>query len=460
MPEPVEDCVESVLEDHPEYSESRAYAICHAQQNKGNLGLEDPSHDELLHAQAELTDECDSGYVKADGECVKVEDVTDVPPSALHNASVYQLAGLETEPIEREELGDNQVAYRNLKILQSGIWQDSSSRESIWYSPRGLENMELTDDNAVNIMHDDDNDVSTAGHLENLRAEDGSLFADVIIDTSNSAGSYADENLQKTLETEGAKGFGGPSVEIPPEGQEMEYNSEKGVKELMAGLIDGLGLVRNPASKPTSFARQSAARGVALSESDQTVMELRGEQESMNPEEAREILEKFGFDTGDMDDEDVVDMLKDMGEEISDYMDEGESEGEGEDGEGEEMEDDENEGENPDDEPPEEEEEDEMDMEDKVQSLEERLQNVEDMVESAMMSEDLADAKSELADAETVTELQEQKEEIEKRLSELEDQSEKPRSLSEGASEGEEEEIEGNVTYAGEYDSVRGAYSR
>lgn len=31
MPEPVEDCVDSVLEDNPDYDESRAYAICKAQ---------------------------------------------------------------------------------------------------------------------------------------------------------------------------------------------------------------------------------------------------------------------------------------------------------------------------------------------------------------------------------------------------------------------------------------------
>lgn len=37
MPEPVEDCVDSVLEDNPDYSESRAYAICWSQQNKGDV---------------------------------------------------------------------------------------------------------------------------------------------------------------------------------------------------------------------------------------------------------------------------------------------------------------------------------------------------------------------------------------------------------------------------------------
>ncbi|AGC34488.1 prohead protease [Haloarcula virus HVTV-2] len=37
MPEAVEECVDSVLDDNPDYSESRAYAICWSQQNEGNL---------------------------------------------------------------------------------------------------------------------------------------------------------------------------------------------------------------------------------------------------------------------------------------------------------------------------------------------------------------------------------------------------------------------------------------
>ena len=36
MPEKVDDCVESVLEDNPDYSESRAYAICNAEMNAGD----------------------------------------------------------------------------------------------------------------------------------------------------------------------------------------------------------------------------------------------------------------------------------------------------------------------------------------------------------------------------------------------------------------------------------------
>lgn len=41
MPKEVEDCVDSVLEDNPEYDESRAYAICHAQMDEKLDDVED-----------------------------------------------------------------------------------------------------------------------------------------------------------------------------------------------------------------------------------------------------------------------------------------------------------------------------------------------------------------------------------------------------------------------------------
>lgn len=403
--------------------------------------------------------ECPDGKVSVNGECVAMSEINGYD-DLEHSAPILQLADLETKPIEREELGENEVAYRHVKILQAGTWTDSNSRETIWYSPEGLSNMQLTEDNAVNIMHDSGNEISEVGRMENLQEEDGSLFADIILTTDSNAGGYADENFQQTLETEGAEGFGGPSVEIPADGQQVELNKEKGVKELVAGKIDGLGLVKNPASKPVSFARQTAQRGVALSDGEQTVMKLESERSLMDPEEAREILEKFGFDTGDMDDEDVVDMLKDMGDEIMDYMEEGEGEEMG-DYEDDEEEDDE-ETEMQEGEEEEDEEEEEMDMESKIQSLEERLSNLEDMAESAMMegelSEELEAATQDLADAETVQELEEAKQELDKRLSELEEQPENPRSLSDnGESEADEEK---NVTPIGTHDDIRSSYSR
>lgn len=466
MSKRVEECVSSVLDDNPEYSEERAYAICQAMQNRGELSVsDDPSHDELLTAAAQQDIDCPEGHVHTGSKCVPIEDVRDVPPTLL--SAVYTLSEVETEPIERIEESGNTVRYKNVKLLSPGVWTDSESRETIWYSPKGMEGLEISEDNAVNIMHDAENEVSEAGEIdsESVHSSEDGVYADLVLDTSNAAGQYADENLQKTLETQGAKGFGGPSVEIDAEGQDVEFNERKGMKELVGGIISGLGLVKNPASKPVSFARQTANRGVALSDAQNT-MYLEEAYSDMDPEEAREILEKFGFDTGDMDDEDVVDMLKDMGEEIMDYMERGETEEPGGEDDGEDVEnadDEEDPDDDGDDETDVEEESEGMDMEDRIESLEERLTNVEDMVESAMAAEDvqeeLAEFGQDLADADTAQELSEAVEELEKRLSDVEERPTNPKSLADGDGDSETEDTR-NITPAPVHDSVRGTTSR
>lgn len=467
---------DSCVTSNSDKSDPEAYCAAIKRKVEGEDSLSE-SEQKALEAS-----KCDTGFVEINGECKPIEHVEDINPGALKNsASVLQLGSLEREPIEREELGDNKVAYRNLKILQAGVWRDSSSKTAIWYSPRGLSNMELTDDNSVNIMHDADNEVSEAGHMENLREEDGSLYADVIIDTSNAAGQYADENMQKTLETEGAKGFGGPSVEIPPEakgGHRTEYNSEKGVRELVEGKVNGLGFVSNPASKPTSFARQAGTRAVALSESDQTVMQLESESGNMASDTKAKILEAVATRELQMDqiqddaqaiadelgvsiDEvmEVLDPLLDKADEdVENAEDEEDQPGGDEEDEGDDEEDDE---------------EDDMDMSQeemaqKVQSLEERLTNLEDMAEQAMaaedaeemLSEELSEVKEELADAETVNELQDAKEELDKRLSSLENEPDNNRSLADGAEVGEPNEDSAPVKLAAEYDESSGTIRR
>lgn len=465
MPEQVEQCVQSVLDDNPEYSKSRAYAICNAMQNKGELGDVD-THDELLHAQAELTDDCDNGYVKANGECVKVETVTDTPPGVLNMSepNVYALSDLATKPIKRVESGDT-VRYQSVRLLGPGVWTDNKSRETIWYSPSGIENLSVEADNTLNLMHDEDNSVSDIGHIdpESVQTDDkGYLYGDLVLHMDNSASEYADDNLQETLESEGAKGFGGPSVEIANKPDDVEYNSEKGMQELVGGNLTGAALVSNPASKNVAFSTQSAQRGVALA-SDQSDKAVYTQRSLMDPDQAREVLDKYGFEGLDeMDDDEVMGMVEDLKEDL------GESEGEGEDGQ--DMEDGEDDDEMPDDEGEDDDPEDEdMDMEaeemaQKIQSMDERLQNVEDMVEQAMaaedVSEELEDLQSDLADAETVSELADAIEEHDKRLSSVEDEPKDPRSLSDGAEVDDDTEPEGTVTMARNFDSRSGTISR
>jgi len=399
-----------------------------------------------------LSSECPEGQIMRGGECVSidVQDTGSIPPT-LSDGAMFSLSELSTEPIEREELGDNEVVYRNVKVLQSGTWTDSGSGETIWYSPRGLENLEVSDGNTINIMHDSDNDVSAVGAMENARAEDGELYADLRINTSDAAGEYADENMQQTLASNGAKGFGGPSVEIDAEGQEIEYNAERGLKELVKGKVSGLGLVANPASKPTAFARQTANRGVALSDSEgQTTYTLEGEHIDMaNCEEIRETLDSAGLgDTiDDMTDEEVMDFAENLHSDLmGDLEDDGGMDG---DTEAADADDDIENGDYEDDD--EEDDEEDMDMADddmmeELQAVKQRLEVLEDEMET-LSAQGMTESDAEdLADAEDVSELSDAVESLEKELSdvaettkELAEEPEEPKSLADDVEFSDEE---------------------
>jgi uncharacterized protein (DUF3084 family) len=143
----------------------------------------------------------------------------------------------------------------------------------------------------------------------------------------------------------------------------------------------------------------------------------------MDAEDAREILDNYGFKNLDeMDDEDVLEVAEDLHEDLMEEMQKGG-------GEGTEMADDEEEDE-------EEEEEDDEDTEmadddmealrEQVTNLQQRLEDVEDTVSQAMTSDE---AQSQLASADTVEELEAKKEELDRRLSELEDEPADPKTL-------------------------------
>jgi len=496
LPQAVKDCEKSIREDNPSMEKGTAIAICRDMHDEGELADTDLSELDMTEMQddpcedgwvmvgtktqngqvvpncvpeedadpADLADACPGGQVMVDGECKDIESVEDVPPSALSLPSSVHLAEFDPEQIERIEESEDTVRYTNIRLIGPGVWRDSASRQEVWYSPKAMNNLEVSEDNAVHINHDDGNDVSEVGEVdpESVENADNGVFGDIVVDTSSAAGEFADQNLQQSLESGGAKGFGGPSVEIPPEGQEVRFNDEKGLKELVKGVISGLGLVSNPGAKNVHFGRQTAQAAVALAgESGESVMEPNGERIDMaDPEDVRETLEEHGVDTGSMDDDELMDMASTLHDELMGDLENAEHYDE----DGEEDEEEMENADNEDDE--EEEEEDEMDMgevAERVESLDERLTNVEDMMESAMaaedveetLSEEVEDATEELADADTVQELEEAKEELEARLSELEDEPEDPKTLADG-----DETVEGNVTPVGEYDSRRGTYSR
>jgi len=423
--EKVKECAESVMEDNPELDKSTAFAICQDMENEGELS---DCPDVNLKG-------CPEGQVEINGECRDIATI-EAPPSLLSDGAVFQLQDLATEPLERTEEDENTVRYSSVHLLAPGTWTDAASQETIWYSPEGIRNLEVMEGAHVSVMHDPQNEVAAIGEIdsETVEATEEGLFADVLIDTSDAAGEFADENLQQTLESGGAVGFGGPSVEI--ESDQTEYNQARSMQELKGGTVSGLAFVSNPASKTVSFARQTAKKGVALSQEDKAVYRLNA---GMELSELEQTLSEHGINTDEKDETELQALAEALGITLADDEDEEE----------EEEPDDEEDEEPPEDDENEEEEEDEgMDMEqveERVEALEERLQNVEDMVESAMAAEDaeeleeelteeIESATQDLADAETVQELEAAKEELEARLSSLEDEPKAPKTLADGES--------------------------
>jgi len=245
--------------------------------------------------------------------------------AAGRSARSFTLKDLEGVPLERSVISDDTVAYKHMKLLAPGIWTDAGSKQAAYYSPEGIANLQATYDESeydgppVNIMHDVDmqsgeaNEPSIAGYVEPSSLDiddDNNLYGDIILDTSTAAGAYADENLQSALESEGRFGFGGPSVEIPARGLVEEFDEKRGMPKIKAGLLSGLGLVMNPASKSVSFAREVARRGALLSGEDTKSFYLA--RTLMDPDAMRETLEQHGIDTEDMDDESLLEYAESL----------------------------------------------------------------------------------------------------------------------------------------------------
>jgi len=321
-------------------------------------------------------------------------------------------------PIEREETDDG-VVYRNLKILTRGVWTDQSSKQPTEYVPK---NLEVEGGATVNVMHDE-SDVSAAGEIVagSDQVEDGALYADVRFDTSTAAGEYADEALEAALESNGREGFGGPSVEIPPDGLVLEPDGPNGVPQTVEGTINGLGFVSQPAAKDTAFSQQTRERQVALSgQTDKGV--LLQQRYMADAETARDILDSNGVDTGDLTDEEIMAIY----EEMVASAEEGEEMQEGEEGE------DDPEEEPPEDDPEEEEGEETEMQEGAIESIEEQIDDlwgkIDELEEMMATGEEMSAVKEELAAADTV-------EQIEKRLSDLEDEPKDPKTLADNDDE-------------------------
>jgi len=483
----VKECAESVFQDNPDLTKSQAFAICQAQENKGELSEvsfekaldeEDPCWDGYVMVgtkidqagnevpncvpeedadPANLAAGCPDGQVNIGDECVPIEEVEGVPPSVLNSAPrVMAARGLDTDPITRDETGQSEVTYRNLRLLTEGVWTDQKSKTPTLYPEDGIENIEAQYPDAyagppVNVMHDVDpetgavHEPSHGGYVapDSLRFESGALMGDIVLDTSTAAGEFADENLQSALENNGQVGFGGPSVELDLDPEKHIHASEhpRAEKEISGGYLTGLGLVMEPADTNVDFAKETRQRAVAMGGDSPTDKALCRRLADMDAEEVRDTLEEHGVDTSGMDDADVVEIAESLHDDLMGEMDGGEMDA---DADTEEADmathgDDEMGAEDDEDEDDEDDEKDMMGamdlLEEEIDELWEKLREIEDQMASG---EEMSAMKEELAAADTV-------EEIEARLAELESQPTDPKTLAADSDEDDEFELWANA---------------
>lgn len=410
--------------------------------------------EEARHAQE---DPCQPGYTMVGTKTVNGQTVPNcvpddgVPePVGLSGPLNLTLRTLDATPLKRSAEGDDTVRYSHMKLLAPGVWTDAGSRTATYYSPEGIANISADYDASqhdgppVNIMHDvdmdtgDRNESSIAGYVDprSLNVDDDSnLYGDIVLDTSTSAGKYADENLQSALSSSGRFGFGGPSVELPAKGLVEEYDESRDMPVIKGALLSGLGLVMNPASKAVSFAREVARRGVALS--GEGTMSLYLQSDGMDIESVRETLDEFGVDTESMDDEELMGMAQNLHDELMEQlmpeddmemeedMDEipqepAQTVDESLDEDNVEYLDEEHGGDMDDDD--EEDMGEDMGYDEMMANLRERLEDLEDTMAQAMLAEDVESMGKDLAEATSrVAELTQENIELSRRLEAIED---------------------------------------
>jgi hypothetical protein len=413
-------------------------------------------------AKALERSECDEGHVKVGDKCVPVEEVADVPPSALDMSTPRVMASgrIDTEPIKREDLGDGKVKYSNIKLVSEGVWTDQNSKTPTLYDERTFENVDPEyprefDGPPANIAHDihkdgpkagEPHEASIGGYIEpdSVRTDGKALFGDIILDTEGAAGAFADENLKSALENDGTAGFS-PSVELmPTELREAEHPHAE--EHVAAAELTGVGLVRDPASETVDLRHETQNRAVAMAaggRSDKARVYQRRDMSADNDvtDEIRaEVLSReLSIEDVESDAENIADELDVDVAAVMDVLEPLLEIPDDEDGEGAEMED----GEKGEDYEDEEDDEDKEMQDEALEGLREQIDDlwaeIEDlkdgMATEEEMTSNLEDAKEELAAADTVAELREAKDELDKRLSKIEEQDGEKRTMSESNSE-------------------------
>lgn len=275
MPEDVEACKMSIMEDNPEMDESMAYAICNDMENKGQLSPSGVIEKELSISEKFLQETpCWDGYTMVgtkveNGEivpnCVPDDEVENYEGEMKAMSKIRQHASrtLQADEIKRVENapGDptGSVRYKNVALLAPGEWTDSTSRTTYYYSPEGIRaSVDNWADDNLHLNHDGDQTIlADIGYIDTETARtdtEGKLVADIVFHGRTDQSRNAEELMQLAMETDGARGIGGPSVEIVDTTD--EWNEERGVFETTEMMFSGAGLVTRPASESVAFSEQ------------------------------------------------------------------------------------------------------------------------------------------------------------------------------------------------------------
>jgi hypothetical protein len=250
MPEKVEECVRSVLDENPEYDEERAYAICNAADNRGNL--EDGSFDPADPISLFLSE----------------------PKADFRVALTRGLAGSDEKPIKRVE-EDGKVRYTNVMLLGPGEWTDAASRTTILYAPDAIRESAQNwidprtgndvEKAPLNHFHEHDVPSENVGHVDvgTVHADDrGHLYGDIVFHMRTQRSEEMESMMRLAMEENGQEGLGGVSVEIPMD--ETRWDDDRQMERMTEMWFSGAAVVMNPASATVNFAKQSE-RAVALS---------------------------------------------------------------------------------------------------------------------------------------------------------------------------------------------------
>lgn len=184
---------------------------------------------------------------------------------------VHRNLQLNSDTVRRMETDDGAVTYENIAILAAGEWTDGATEETVYYSPEALSKIASDPDshvvdNAVNVNHEHSDQLKQVGHFDpdSLSVDGEVLYADITLHRRTQASTDTAELVDLALETKGEQGAGGPSVEIPFEGEVSEFDRDRGMERLTEFNLSGLSIVTHSASEDVSFEEQFSDRAVAM----------------------------------------------------------------------------------------------------------------------------------------------------------------------------------------------------